>query len=94
MFLNFCRDIHNDIKDDAKKQVYNLANDESVNVNVNMEGGWTPLHFLCERYKREDLIDLVHLLTKRGANVNAMTKSGWNPFHLLSTSFTMPILRK
>ena len=42
-----------------------------ADVNTSDRNGNTPLHELCQAYRKNDLIEVVQLLIEKGANINA-----------------------
>lgn len=40
-------------------------------MNASDSTGYTPLHGLCQNYKKDELLmDIVHLMTENGADIN------------------------
>jgi len=56
---------------------------KGADVKAKNTSGLTPLHYLCQRYKNDNLIDIVQLLIENGAEVNAKDNYGWTPLSLL-----------
>lgn len=83
-FLDLCRSFkkNNQTTDDKMAQFKELVNDPTVDIHAVTENRWAPLHFVCQFYSNDDLIDILRLLIQKRAYINIKTNDEETPLHL------------